>query len=99
MKRGREMKNQEVQNTHVALECRTCRSPRTQVYTDNQHLAHSRPERGTAGTPRGWSLDRQMGGGLKAEGKQDCELDRSTGTESADTCSLSSFTHKNNQAD
>lgn len=52
----------EMKNTHVALDCRTCRSPRTQVYTDNQHLARSRPERGTAGTPLGWSLGRQMGG-------------------------------------
>lgn len=49
----------ELQNTHVALDCRRCRSPENQFYTDSQHLAHSRPECGTAGTPLGLSLDRQ----------------------------------------
>ena len=43
----------ELQNTHVALDCRRCRSPENQFYTDSQHLAHSLPECGTAGTPLG----------------------------------------------
>lgn len=50
-----------LQNTHVVLNCRRFHSPETQIYTDNQHLARSRPERGTAGTPLGWSLHKQMG--------------------------------------
>lgn len=61
-----------LQNTHVALGCRRCHSPETQIYTDNQHLAHSRPEHGTAGTPLGSSLerDRQMDDSSRKEDKQ-----------------------------
>lgn len=48
-------------STHVVLDCRRCRSPQIQIYTDNLHLAHSLPERGTVGIPLGSTLDEQTG--------------------------------------
>lgn len=48
-----------IKSTHVAPDCRRCRFPETQIYTDSQHLVCSQPHCDTDGTPLGWSLDRQ----------------------------------------